>query len=396
MPPWSPSTEPPGESSEGRSEMTTVEGRVREGPALGSQQSVGSSPGSCGLQFSDRTGQRREETQQDPAPALRLGLRTFRGPSSVLTRLRARSPAGSLGGSGPRAAGRGTAPRAVPPGQTRGGAAREAVAGRPRPRPAGGGPAQRPTCGKERAGRARKGPRGGGRGVRTPLPPTGCGAAGRAQPGGRLAVLLSHLHRGWALDAGSGPWGREGAATEVGPRAGDGAAPGSQGARLRGVPGTVSGRRRAESSPGQAWTGASRTNLLRATSGNFLKENIDRFGFSVHFCHFGKDTKGVRTARPHLWCPATRPSERPVALAQSRTGPLGPPSLLGALKSTVNICRAWSVHRAAASRPAGAWMPAAGPAPSPGSGGWWLESAVGGERPEGFAWTWTFLGVTLS
>ncbi|XP_053514233.1 uncharacterized protein LOC119062212 [Artibeus jamaicensis] len=104
--------------------------------------------------------------------------------------------------------------------------------------------------------------------------------------------------RGWALDAGSRPWGREGATAEVGPRAGDGAAPGSQGARLRGVPETVSACRQVESSPGQVWTGASRTNLLRATSGNFLKRNTDRFGFSVHFYQFGKVTKGVRTARP--------------------------------------------------------------------------------------------------
>ena len=166
-----------------------------------------------------------------------------------------------------------------------------------------------------------------------------------------------------------------------------------QGARLRGVPGTVSGCRQAESNPGQAWTGASRTNLLRATAGNFLKENIDRFGFSVHSCHFGKDTKGVRTTRSHLWCPATplQGAGGTGIVLDLTTGPAFPAGC-----SQVHCENLLSVEYAQSSPQfCRCLLPAAGPVPSPAVGvdGW---SLVLWERPEGFAWAWTSLGVTLS
>lgn len=116
--------------------------------------------------------------------------------------------------------------------------------------------------------------------------------------------------------------------------------------------GQSSERCQAEGSLGQATgvvvrslalrTRAPTTGLLRATPGNFLKEDGARFGFSVHFYHLNKATKGVGMLRTRLWCPATCPSQKWGHLAEPqpnhRPGLL---SLLGVLSPPQNLLR-WS------------------------------------------------------
>lgn len=93
----------------------------------------------------------------------------------------------------------------------------------------------------------------------------------------------------------------------------------------------------------------------------------------------------MRTWRTHLWCPAVHASQRWGHLAESLACPLGLPSLLGVLKSTVKACWRWSVPRARRCQDA-----LAGPVLFPRSGGRPRELGLPlAERSQGLMRAWT-------
>ncbi|XP_044895707.1 translation initiation factor IF-2-like [Felis catus] len=212
----------------------------------------------------------------------------------------------------------GGAPRAVPPAPAGGGAAPHGSSAAP------AGPARQvaaPPRGRRAERNAPAAPARGRAAVgvasRPHLAPTGCGAVGRDLPGGPLAARPSYLHTGRrGARAGRPARGGRGsrgpaAAAEFGQRAGDGPASGLQVPGCAELPGRSSERCQAEGSLGQATgvvvrplalrTGAPTTGLLRAISGNFLKEDGAKFGFSVHFCLLNKAAKRVGMRRTCLW-----------------------------------------------------------------------------------------------